>query len=77
MAKKQIFYVVWSGLTPGIYTSWADCEAQVKGAKGAVYKAFDTREEAEQAFASTPDKYIVKMQRCKNAKMQECNTAAP
>ncbi|MBR1940122.1 MAG: ribonuclease H family protein [Bacteroidaceae bacterium] len=75
MAKKQKFYVVWSGRTPGIYTSWADCEAQVKGAKGAVYKAFDTREEAEQAFASAPDKFIVKMQKCKNAKMQEGKNA--
>ena len=63
MGKKQKFYVVWSGRTPGIYTTWADCEAQVKGTKGAVYKAFDTREEAEQAFASGPDNYIAKMQR--------------
>ena len=70
MGKKQKFYVVWSGRTPGIYTTWADCEAQVKGTKGAVYKAFDTREEAEQAYDSEPDKFIVKMQKCKDAKMQ-------
>ena len=25
------FYVVWRGAEPGIYTSWADCERQVKG----------------------------------------------
>ena len=31
----------------GIYTTWADCEAQVKGYSGAQYKSFPTKEEAE------------------------------
>ncbi|MFP3727504.1 RNase H1/viroplasmin domain-containing protein [Priestia filamentosa] len=33
MAKGKKFYVVWSGHKPGIYTTWAECEAQVKGFK--------------------------------------------
>jgi ribonuclease HI len=58
MAKKQKYYVVWSGATPGIYTSWEDCQAQVKGVEGSVYKSFKTKEEAEQAYASDPAYYI-------------------
>ena len=37
MAK---YYGVKQGHNPGIYTTWADCEAQVKGYKGAQYKSF-------------------------------------
>ncbi|MGE5774650.1 MAG: viroplasmin family protein, partial [Chloroflexota bacterium] len=29
--QKQKYYVVWKGHRPGIYTSWAECEKQVKG----------------------------------------------
>ncbi|EJW93581.1 ribonuclease H-like protein [gut metagenome] len=57
---KQKYYVVWEGVNPGIYQSWTDCQLQVKGYEGAKYKSFDTREEAEQAFASSPYLYIGK-----------------
>ncbi len=56
--KREKFYVVWVGVTPGIYTSWRDCQLQVKGYEGARYKAFDTREEAAQALEASPDDYI-------------------
>lgn len=49
---KQKYYVVWRGRKPGIYTSWGDCEAQVKGYPGAEYKSFASREMAEAAFLS-------------------------
>ena len=58
MSKKQKYYVVWKGVNPGVYTSWTDCQLQIKGYEGAQYKSFDTLEEAEQAFASTPYQYI-------------------
>lgn len=45
MAKK--YYAVRVGRNVGIYTTWADCEAQVKGYSGAQYKSFPTKEEAE------------------------------
>lgn len=47
---KTKFYVVWVGKTPGIYTTWAECKAQVDGVSGAKYKSYPSREEAEQAF---------------------------
>ena len=55
---KQKFYVVWEGVTPGVYTSWTDCQLQIKGYEGAKYKSFDTREEAERALATSPYAYI-------------------
>lgn len=56
--KKQKYYVVWTGVTPGIYNSWTDCQLQTKGYEGAKFKSFDTREEAEKAFASSPADYL-------------------
>lgn len=56
--KKQKYYVVWAGVTPGIYNSWTDCQLQTKGYEGAKFKSFDTREEAEEAFASSPADYL-------------------
>lgn len=58
MKKKQKYYVVWAGVAPGIYDSWTDCQLQTKGYEGARFKSFDTREEAERAFASSPHDYI-------------------
>jgi len=48
--KKQKYYVVWQGVTPGIYTSWNDCQLQIKGYPAAKYKSFPTLAEAEAAF---------------------------
>ena len=59
MSKKK-FYVVWNGLNPGIYHSWDDCQAQIKGVKGAVYKSFDSKEEAQRAYASPAYAYMKK-----------------
>lgn len=55
---KQKFYVVWEGVTPGVYTSWTDCQLQIKGYEGAKFKSFDTREEAERAISNSPYAYI-------------------
>lgn len=57
MAKKK-YYVVWSGIQPGIYTSWEECQSQITGVKQALYKAFDNLEEAQRAYASPPQEYI-------------------
>ena len=44
MAKK--FYAVKIGKTPGVYETWAECQNQINGFSGAVYKGFATKEEA-------------------------------
>jgi len=41
------FYAVKNGRNPGIYTSWPECEKNVKGFSGAIYKSFSKRVEAE------------------------------
>ena len=52
MAQKQKYYVVWKGRKPGIFTSWAECEKQVKGFTAAQYKSFESLKEAEAAYQS-------------------------
>lgn len=48
MAKaKNNFYAVLAGRTPGIYRTWAECQRQVTGFKGAKFKGFVTLPEAE------------------------------
>lgn len=49
MARRK-YYVVWQGLSPGIYDSWEECQAQVEGFKGARYKSFGSIEDATAAF---------------------------
>ena len=44
MAKNK-YYVVWKGITPGVYDNWGECKAQVDGQDGAKYKSFETKEE--------------------------------
>lgn len=50
MAKKDKYYVVWKGVTPGIYETWKECEEMVKNYPDARYKSFKSLEAAEQAF---------------------------
>lgn len=49
--------MVWSGKTPGIYTSWDDTKAQVHGIKGAKYQSFKTQWAAEEAFRVGPEAF--------------------
>jgi len=55
---KQKFYVVWKGVQPGIYKSWTDCKLQIQGFEGAIYKSFDTYDEAASAINETPWAHI-------------------
>lgn len=50
MMAKTKFYVVWVGQTPGIYTSWTECQAQVHQMTDAKFKSYDSKSEAEKAF---------------------------
>ncbi|MGJ9459898.1 ribonuclease H [Oceanobacillus sp. CF4.6] len=49
MAKKK-YYVVWVGRKPGIYSSWADCQAQTNHFDQAKFKSFESQEQAEKAY---------------------------
>ena len=51
--KKPKFYVVWEGHSPGVFTSWAECQKQIAGFSSARYKSFDSLAKAEQAFTES------------------------
>ncbi|GFT26969.1 ribonuclease H1 [Nephila pilipes] len=44
---KPGFYAVRCGRTPGVYMTWSECEAQVKGFPNASFKKFPDRSSAE------------------------------
>lgn len=69
--KKEKFYVVWAGVNPGIYSSWTECQLQIKGFEGAKYKSFESKAEAEQAFQASPSDYIGKSVRKATPKLGE------
>jgi len=50
--KKPKWYVVWTGHSPGLYSSWEKCKDQVDGFPGAKYKAYDTLTQAKAAMES-------------------------
>jgi ribonuclease HI len=56
--KKQKYYVVWQGQTPGIYSSWEKCLSQVKNYPNARYKAYSSKDEAEEAYSAGPQTTI-------------------
>ena len=57
MARKQKHYVVWKGRRTGVFSTWDECSAQVSGYPGAEYKAFDTRQAAEEALRGRYEDY--------------------
>lgn len=61
------FYAVHRGFCPGIYNTWSQCEAQVKGYEGASFRKFSTKQEAD-AFVQrgTPKQTVKKAGRAKN-----------
>jgi ribonuclease HI len=59
-AKKQKWYVVWSGHRPGIYTSWDEAKNQIHGVAGAQYKSYETHSEAKEAFETGPVRLAAK-----------------
>jgi ribonuclease HI len=50
MAVKKKYYVVWAGVQPGLYGTWAECKEQVDHYEGAKYKSFETEQEAREAL---------------------------
>ncbi|MDE5642965.1 MAG: ribonuclease H family protein [Muribaculaceae bacterium] len=57
-SNRRKFYVVWHGLSPGIYDSWDECKAQITGVPGARYKSFSSVEEATEAYRGDPQQYM-------------------
>ena len=69
------FYAVANGRNIGIFLNWNDCNQSVKGYKNALYKKFDTKEEADRFIETkthieteteTPDYYVYTDGSCSN-----------
>lgn len=58
---RQKYYVVWKGRKTGVFTTWAECEKQVKGFVGAQFKAFESETEADAAYLAKYEDYIGKV----------------
>ncbi|KXU45728.1 ribonuclease HI [Candidatus Stoquefichus sp. KLE1796] len=74
--KMSKFYAVKQGRQTGIFSSWKECEAQVKGFKGAIYKSFASKEEAltfldESPVVSSADGLIAYVDGSYNIKTKE------
>lgn len=46
--KKSAFYAVRRGRVPGVYNSWAECQAQTNGFQNPRFKKFETEAEAKE-----------------------------
>lgn len=51
--SKQKYYAVRVGRKAGIYKTWAECQAQTSGFKGAIFKSFPILADAEAFLLST------------------------
>lgn len=51
MKATKKYYVVWKGITPGIYDNWDECKKQIFAFEGAQYKSFKTKDEAMLAYS--------------------------
>lgn len=67
--KKKKYYVVWTGAKPGVYHTWDECNAQIRGYPGAKYKSFPSLREAESAYTDRFDKHIGKGQKASKPKI--------
>lgn len=62
----MVYYAVANGRTIGIFLHWNECNISVKGYKNALYKKFDTKEEADN-FIKANEKNIDDINnKCKN-----------
>ncbi len=58
MSKKS--YVIWKGAKTGVFSTWAEVQSHTQGMSDAQFMGFETRAEAETAFASTYTKALMK-----------------
>lgn len=65
------FYGVKVGRNTGVYENWDDCKKEIDGFKGASYKGFKTREEAESFVSGIENKVIEENKDTKTIEMED------
>ncbi len=73
MSKKAKFYVVWKGHKTGIFNSWEECRNQTHGYEGALYKSFNTLQEAKVAYNQNPYKFFNTTKQAKSKSISRQN----
>jgi len=63
------FYAVKRGRAPGIYKTWGECEAQVKGFASAVFKGFRSRAEAKKFLEQAIDEPLPRATRAERKQL--------
>ena len=69
MSSKK-YYAVLKGRKIGIFESWAECEEQINGFSGALYKSFKSRGKAEEALGLISQSVLFPIER-KEVKWRE------
>ena len=69
--KKQMYYVIWAGHTPGVYTSWDKAKDQITGFKGSKYKTFGSKNLAHKAYEEGPENYQGDYKKTKDLSQEE------
>ena len=69
MSSKK-YYAVLKGRKTGIFESWAECEEQINGFSGALYKSFKSRGKAEEALGLISQSVLFPIER-KEVKWRE------
>lgn len=64
------YYAVAKGKSPGIYLLWSECEEQVKGFSGAIYKKFKSRQLAIDFIAKFSSETIQLSENIKKRKLK-------
>ncbi len=57
MSKK--FYVIWKGAKTGVFTTWPEVQQHTAGRSDAQYMGFESKTDAEQAFALSYTKALM------------------
>ncbi len=52
------YYVVWVGHKPGVYNTWEECKENIHKFKGAKYKSFFSKSQADKNFALGHEEYF-------------------
>ena len=56
-----MYYSVYRGYSPGIYSTWAECKKNVNGFKGALFKKFEDYSDATEYLMNGPKKIVEKI----------------
>lgn len=75
MSKKS--YVVWKGAKTGVFSTWAEVQSHTKGRSDAQFMGFESKAEAEAAFASTYTKALMKRSLTNKSSSSKSSTSKP